>query len=53
MDPKNFEKVYIGESGQISWSDELDIDSDSLYLDITGKKPEDIFSSLKQERSVA
>lgn len=52
-DPKNFEKVYIGESGQISWSDELDICPDSAYLDITGKKVEDIYPGLKQEKSVA
>lgn len=48
-DPKNFEKVHIGEGGQISWSDELDICSDSAYLEITGKKPEDIYPGLKQE----
>ncbi len=43
-DPNNFERVYIGECGQISWSDELDICPDSAYLDITGKKAEEIFS---------
>jgi len=52
-DPANFEKVYIGESGQISWSDELDICPDAAYLDITGKKVEDIYPGLKQEKSIA
>ena len=52
-DPKNFEKVHIGESGQLSWSDELDICPDSMYLEITGKKPEDIYPGLKQEKSLA
>lgn len=52
-DPKNFEKVYIRTSGQISWSDELDICPDSMYLELTGKKPEDIFTSLKRERAIA
>jgi hypothetical protein len=36
-DPKNFEKVYIGDGGQLSWSDELDIDPDTLYLEITNQ----------------
>lgn len=52
-DPKNFEEVYIGDCGQISWSDELDICPDSAYMDITGKKAEDIFPGLRQERTVA
>ncbi len=52
-DPKNFERVYIGDFGQISWSDELDICPDSAYLDITGKKPEDIFPGLRQVKNLA
>lgn len=52
-DPKNFELAHIGESNQISWSDELDICPDAAYLEITGKKPEEVFSGLKQENSVA
>lgn len=45
-DYKNFEKVYIGESGQLSWSDELDICPDAMYLELTGQKPEDVFQAL-------
>lgn len=52
-DPANFERVYIGESGQISWSDELDICPDSAYMDITGKKCEEIYPGMKQEKTVA
>lgn len=52
-DPKNFERVCIGDCGQISWSDQLDICPDSAYMDITGKKPEEIYPGLKQEKSVA
>jgi hypothetical protein len=29
--------VYIGEYGQIAWSDELEICSDAAYLELTGK----------------
>ncbi len=51
-DPKNFERVYISDSGQISWSDQLDICPDAAYLD-TGERPEEIYPGLKQEKSVA
>jgi len=52
-DPKNFEGVYVGDFGQISWSDELDICPDSAYMDITGKKFEEIYPGAKQEKSLA
>ena len=45
--PGLFEKVYIGKSGQISWSDEIDLCPDALYLKIIGKKPEEVFENLK------
>jgi hypothetical protein len=32
-----FRKVFIGEYGQIAWSDELEICSDAAYLELTGK----------------
>lgn len=48
-DPKNFQKVRIGTGGEISWSDQLDICADAMYLRITGKRPEDLFPALKQE----
>ena len=48
--PGEFEKVYIGESGQIAWSDEIDLCPDALYLRITGKKPEDIFPNLRANK---
>jgi hypothetical protein len=43
-----FEKVYIGSSGQIAWSDKIDICPDSIYLEITGKSTEDIFSKYEK-----
>lgn len=52
-DVKNFKNVHIGSSGEISWSDQLDICADAMYLKITGKKPEDIFPALKLEASHA
>jgi hypothetical protein len=46
LDRKQFEKVRIGSSGELIWGDELDLCPDSLYLQVTGKKPEDIFPAL-------
>ena len=37
LDETFFRKVYIGEYGQIAWSDELEICSDAVYLELTGK----------------
>ena len=43
---QNF-RVEYGRS--ISWSEEIDLCADSLYLEMTGKAPEDIFPKLKME----
>ncbi len=47
-DYREFEKAHIGSSGEIAWNDDVDIDSDAIYLQITGKKPEDIFPKLRE-----
>jgi hypothetical protein len=52
-DAKKFEKVRVGGSGELSWSDQLDICSDAMYLKITGKQREDFFPSLRHEASHA
>jgi len=41
-----FERVRIGASGELIWSDRVDLCPDSLYLRVTGKRPEDIFPAL-------
>lgn len=48
-DYEAFEKVYIGEGGAIAWSDEIDICPDAVYMEITGKRPEDLFPGLRME----
>ena len=45
----NFNKVSVVNGRWLGWSDELDLDADSLYLMLTGKKPEDIFPVLREE----
>jgi len=48
-----FEKVYIGPSGEIAWSEEIDICPDSVYMKITGKTPEQLFPNLQTAKSYA
>ncbi|MGH7495173.1 MAG: DUF2442 domain-containing protein [bacterium] len=43
-----FQKVHLGPNGEIAWNDQVEICSDSIYLKITGKKPEDIFPKLQE-----
>lgn len=47
-DPKAFENVSLGSGGEIRWSDEVDLCPDSLYMEITGKSPEDVFPNLNE-----
>jgi hypothetical protein len=49
LDPHIFEQVRIGPSGELIWLDRVDLCPDSLYLKVTGKKPEDVFPALRSE----
>ena len=40
-----FQAVRIGEFGELVWDDDLDFCADSLYLKVTGQKPEEYFKS--------
>jgi hypothetical protein len=44
-----FRSVKIGDGGELVWSDVVDLCPDSLYLQVTGKSPSDIFPDLKRE----
>ncbi len=46
-DPRFFAKVQVGPMGELTWGDRIDLCPDSLYLKITGQKPEDIFPALR------
>ena len=48
-----FEQVQIGLSGELFWGNQVDLCPDSLYLKVTGKKPEDLFPALRHEPSNA
>jgi len=47
-DYQEFQKVRIGSSGEIAWSEDIDICPDAIYLKITGQKPEDLFPRLRE-----
>ena len=38
-----FNDVHISEHNAISWSDELELCPDALYMKITGKPPKELF----------
>lgn len=44
-----FREVRIGSSGELVWAEQIDLCPDALYLQATGKKPEELFPNLKQE----
>ena len=46
-DYAEFQKVRIGDTGELIWSPQVDLCPDSLYLRVTGKKIEDVFPSLQ------
>jgi hypothetical protein len=47
-DYREFQKVHIGPHGELAWNEDVDLCGDSIYLKITGKKPEDIFPKLRE-----
>ena len=52
-DYKAFQNVKIGSSGELSWSDQIDLCPDSLYLKITNQEPEDLFPNLRRKAANA
>jgi hypothetical protein len=36
-DPAVFSRAYIGDHGQIAWSDEMEICPDAAYLEVVGR----------------
>jgi len=45
-----FERVYVGSSGQIAWSDSVEICPDAVYMRITGKAPQELFPGLEHSK---
>lgn len=53
QDYEAFRAVQIGCSGELTWGEQIDLCPDSLYLEVTGQVPEDVFPTLKHERAHA
>ncbi|MGH9319801.1 MAG: DUF2442 domain-containing protein [Vicinamibacteria bacterium] len=45
-----FEKVHVSPHGSIAWTDDVELCTDSIYLELTGKKPEDLFPHVSVAR---
>jgi hypothetical protein len=52
-EPGVFEQVMITDDGAVEWPGAIDFCPDALYLRMTGKKPEDLFPSLRKRLSHA
>ena len=42
-DPEAFEKMRVERGRSVAWGEGIDLCADSLYLEITGKKPAEVF----------
>ena len=42
-----FARVKLGSPGQVEWPGDIDLCADALYLKLTGKRPEDVFTGLR------
>ncbi|MFP4070132.1 MAG: DUF2442 domain-containing protein [Verrucomicrobiota bacterium] len=46
-EPGVFDQVRLTEAGHPEWPGGIDLCPDALYLQLTGKRPEEVFPSLK------
>jgi hypothetical protein len=46
LDRDFLENVRVGELGEIAWRNEIDLCPEALYLEITGRSPEEICPGL-------
>ncbi len=47
-EPGIFESLSIGPQGQLRWTEEIELCPDAVYMRLTGKSPEEVFSSLRK-----
>ena len=52
-EPSIFEQVLNTSEGAVAWPGEIDLCPDSLYLQMTGKKPKEVFPAIRQRMSHA
>jgi len=46
-DFETFQKVHIGDQGEIEWGDTVDLCPDAIYLRVSGKTADQVFPGLK------
>jgi len=51
--PGVFQQVRLTEAGHPEWPGGIDLCPDALYMQLTGKRPEEVFPSLKHLRTHA
>jgi len=51
--PNVFEAVRVTAEGAVEWPGELDLCPDALFLQMTGKTPQNVFPSLNQQAAHA
>lgn len=52
-DTDAFCSVQIGPLGELAWGDTIDLCPDALYLEATGKQPEQVFPAIQREQAHA
>lgn len=52
-DVQAFQAVHIGPYGEVSWSHDIELCPDALYMDVTGQSPEQLFPNLQFETAYA
>lgn len=48
-----FGQVRIGSAGELVWGEQIDLCPDALYLKVTGKRPDEVFPTLRSESTHA
>ncbi len=46
--PGAFDCVHVATHGAVAWNDEIELCPDALYMELTGKSPEQVLSGLER-----
>ena len=49
LEPGVFEQVWLADAGHPQWPGGVDLCPDALYMQLTGKRPEQVFPMLNQD----
>ncbi len=51
--PGEFERIRVTSEGAVEWPGEIDMCPDALYMRMTGKRPEEVFTTLRNRMTHA